>query len=150
MKSVAVGVRIDAPARRVWEVCSDIAHAADTIPDITKIEFLGESRQGVGTRWRETRLMSGREVTEVLEIAEWHPPESYVVVARHHGHEFRAVVRVASDGTWARLEYDFGARPLTFVGRVAGALLGPLTRGSLVRALTAELAAIKRRCEARD
>ena len=74
MKPVHVDVRIDAPAPRVWEVCSDIEHAADTIPDIERIEFLNELRQGVGMRWREPRRMSGREVTEVLEIVEWNAP----------------------------------------------------------------------------
>lgn len=147
MKPVHVDVRIDAPAPRVWEVCSDIEHAADAIPDIERIEFLNELRQGVGMRWRETRRMSGREVTEVLEIVEWNAPHSYVVAARHHGHEFRATVRVVPVNAGARLEYDFHATPVTILGRVAGAVLGPLSRGTLRRALHGESAAIKRRCE---
>jgi carbon monoxide dehydrogenase subunit G len=147
MKPVQVSVSIDASAQRVWEVCSYIEHAADAIPDIVRIEFIGAVRQGVGMRWRETRRRSGREVTKVLEIAEWNEPEAYVALARHHGHEFRATVCVVPEGAGARLEYDFRATPVTFLGRVAGALLGPLSRGTLVRALHGELAAIKRRCE---
>lgn len=150
MKPVLVNIDMLAPAARVWRICTDIANAAETIPMITRIEFLGEVRHGLGTRWRETRIMFGREAVEELEITEWRPPEEYVVSARHHGHDYRAVVRVVARGEATRLEYEFSATPRSFGARILGAILGPLTKGMLVKALTEELEAIKRRCEAGD
>ena len=147
MKPVLVTIDIGAPADRVWEVCTDIAHAHETIPAITRIEILGEIQHGLGLRWRETRMMFGKEATEELEIIEWRPPREYVVGANHHGHAYRAVVRVVPSGAGSRLEYEFSAAPLGFAARVLGWIMGPLTKGMLVKALNEEVQAIKTRCE---
>jgi len=41
------------------------------VPGITSVEFLSETRSGVGTRFRETRVMNGREATVELEVTEF-------------------------------------------------------------------------------
>ena len=148
MKPVTVSIEVAAPADRVWAVVTDIGSAQSSIPAIRKIEFLGEKRHGLGTRWRETRVMFGREATEDLEITEWRPPGEYVVTARSHGCDYRSVVRVLPAPAGARLEFEFGATTRTLVAGILAALTLPFMGRAIRKALSDDLAALKRRCEA--
>jgi len=76
---------IKAPVERVFEVFADIANCAGRIKGITKVEVLSETRSGLGLRWRETRVLFGKEATEEMEVTAFDAPKSYVVEARSHG-----------------------------------------------------------------
>jgi len=78
MKPLACQINIAAPSALVWSVVTDIERAAENIPAIKSVEILDGPRTGKGLRWRETRVMFGREATEVMEIAEWKPPTSHL------------------------------------------------------------------------
>ena len=147
MKPVTAAVEVAAPAERVWAVVTDIGNAQSNIPAIRKVEFLGETRHGLGTRWRETRVMFGREATEDLEITEWRPPREYVVRARNHGCDYCSVVRVHARGAASTLEFEFSARPLTLFAKIMAGLTLPLMGKAIRNALDGDLAALKRRCE---
>ena len=71
MKTLTCSVEVNAPAARVWDLITDIEHAHEFIPGIKAIEILGDKKSGLGLRWRETRVMFGKEATETLEITEW-------------------------------------------------------------------------------
>jgi hypothetical protein len=79
MKSFSMTKRIDATVEAVFDVGSDLEHAAGRIRGIVKIELLTPGPVGVGTRWRETRRMMGREHTETLEMTAFDRPRSYTV-----------------------------------------------------------------------
>ena len=147
MKPLVQSVRIDAPAEAVWRTVTDIGRCHEIIPSIRRIEMLGDAPCGLGARWRETRIMFGREATEVLEITEWRPPTEYVVGATSHGCEYRTVVRVRPDGAGCVLEYEFASKPLTIMARIMGALMIPLMKGTLCKARMEDLHAIKSHCE---
>ena len=68
MKPLVQSVRIDAPAEAVWRTVTDIGRCHEIIPSIRRIEMLGDAPCGLGARWRETRIMFGREATEVLDL----------------------------------------------------------------------------------
>jgi carbon monoxide dehydrogenase subunit G len=150
MKPVTVTIDVAAPAERVWATVTDIGNAASNIPAIKKIEFLGETRHGLGTRWRETRVMFGRDATEDLEISEWRPPDEYVVTAHSHGCDYRSVIRIRPAGDGARLEFVFCATARTLFARIMATLMLPLMGKAIRKALADDLAALKRRCEARS
>lgn len=57
-------VRIRGTQQAVFEAISDLEHAAERIGAIKEIEMLTDGPVGKGTRWRETRLMFGKECTE--------------------------------------------------------------------------------------
>jgi len=59
---------------RVFQALTDLDAAAQWMPGYVSIERTGDVRQGVGTRWRETRRMFGREATEEFEVTLYHPP----------------------------------------------------------------------------
>ena len=54
----------------VFKTVSDINNFSKSVPDIVKVEFLSDVKLGVGTRFRETRLMKGKEATTELEVTE--------------------------------------------------------------------------------
>lgn len=153
MKPLACQIDIAAPSALVWSVVTDIERAAEHIPAIKSIEILDGPRAGKGLRWRETRVMFGREATEVMEIAEWKPPIShlsggmYVATATSHGAAYRSEVRVETIGIGSRLVFTFEARALTFLARILSAILAPMMHGAVRKALHADLEALKARCE---
>ena len=59
---------VRAPADRLWAILTDIAHADQTLSGVTRVEPLTEGPYRVGTRWRETRRMFGREDTQQLRV----------------------------------------------------------------------------------
>lgn len=58
MTQTIVTRRIDAPIERVFDTVCDIGNFSQAIPDIVNVEFTSETRRGVGTRFKETRLMN--------------------------------------------------------------------------------------------
>lgn len=59
---------------RAFQALTDLEGGAHWMPHIVRMERVGDVQQGVGMRWRETRLMRGKEATEELEVTHYHPP----------------------------------------------------------------------------
>jgi hypothetical protein len=115
--------------------------------------MLDGPRSGKGMRWRETRIMFGRAATETMEIEEWKPPLShasggmYVATATNHGTFYRSEVRAEPSGAGSRLVFTFEAQALTLFARMMSGLMMPLMKGAVVKALNADLEALKAHCE---
>ena len=54
----------------VFKTVSDINNFSKAVPHIVSAEILSDTKSGVGTRFRETRLMNGKEATTVLDVTE--------------------------------------------------------------------------------
>lgn len=143
MKSVSSSVQMNAPTGRVFEVMTDLAGAAERISGIKSLEVLTDGPFGVGTRFRETRVMFGKEATEVMEVTAVTPGEGYVVEAESCGSHYTSTIRVTAEGGGTRLSMEFHARPLSFVAKVMGAVMGPLMKRVCVKAIAQDLADIK-------
>lgn len=72
---------VAAPPETVWEVLTDLDHAAETLSGVTRVEVLTEGTYAVGTRWRETRKMMGREETQEMYVTEVEAPASTTIEA---------------------------------------------------------------------
>lgn len=147
MKPIEVHVEIAASPEAVWRVVSDVRNAAATVPAIRAIEVLAGPPEGIGMRWRETRILFGREATEVMEIAEWNPPRSYLAIAESHGARYRSRVTVTPAASGTRLAFTFESQGVTATARILGALLAPFMKGAVRKAFRADLVAIKSHCE---
>lgn len=143
MRPIVASVAIAAPQQAVWDRISDIERAAERIPAIRSVEILSAQRSGLGTRWRETRIMFGKEATEVMEITEWRPPAEYVTRARSHGCDYRCTMRARPAGSGCTLEIEFVAIPLTLAAKLLGAVMSPLMRAAVAKALRGDLEAIR-------
>lgn len=67
------------PARpeRAFQGLTDLEKADAWIPDLIRIERLDGAAAGVGSRWRETRKLYGKESTEELEVTAFEPPSRF-------------------------------------------------------------------------
>jgi len=119
MPSVTVSRTFNAPLARVFEVFTDIEHAAGRIPAITKIEPLTDQPFGVGYRWRETRLMMKREATETMTISEFEPNKRYIATADSCGCHYESEFRFTAEGAGrTRVDMMFTGRPVSFMAKV--------------------------------
>jgi uncharacterized membrane protein len=77
--TVSVSTEIQAPLRRVFDLFTDVEHASHCVSCIKRIEMLTTDRFGVGTRWRETREILGREDSAVMAVTAFERYRRYTV-----------------------------------------------------------------------
>jgi len=118
MKPVEVSIAINAPADRVFSIASDIPGAANTIKAITAIEMLTPGPVGVGTRWKETRLMFGKSATETMEVTAFDPPRSYTVEAKSCGAHYVSIITVSPRAAGSEMRMTFTATPITATAKL--------------------------------
>jgi carbon monoxide dehydrogenase subunit G len=138
MKPVTVTRHINAPVDRVEALFTDLEHAADHITGIKRVEMLTEGPFGVGTRWKETRVMFGKEATEEMEITEYVPGDHYVAEAESCGAHYRSVVRYEPSGEGTDVTMEFGAEPISFLAKLMTPLSGLMTK-TLVKCIEQDL-----------
>lgn len=136
---------IAAPADRVFAAVADVGHFSRAVPDIERVEFVSDTRAGLGTRFRETRVMRGREATVELEITEFVPPERVRFLSEAGGVQWDSVftVTATANGEGAHLALVMEATPLTFPAR----LMMPLMKGMVRKAIASDMDAVKAYCE---
>lgn len=133
MLQLTTSRNVAAPPARVFEVASDLRNAPGRIRAITKLEVLTDGPVRVGTRFRETRTMFGREATEEMEIVALDPPQSYVIGSESCGCRYRIEMRFVPKGTGTEMRMSFAAEPLTFMAKVMGALMKPMAKKMLAQ-----------------
>jgi carbon monoxide dehydrogenase subunit G len=148
MKPILVARRVAAPPERVWALVTDFEGAPARISGIAKVEALTPGPPGPGYRFRETRRFGKRESSEVMTVAEWSPPRSYVLTAASCGAEYRSEMRCVPDGGGTRLEMEFTGRPVSFFAKLLSPLLGFMA-GALRKCIEKDLDEIARAAESR-
>ena len=116
---VSIKKHIVAPTERVFQRASDFAKAADVMSAIERIEMLTDGPVGIGTRFRETRIMFKREATEEMEVTAFDPPHSYALGAESHGCRYHSEFRFTAKGdvtSWLRLFAQCAAQDFTDIG----------------------------------
>lgn len=135
----------------VWAVVTDIEGGAGVLSGVTGIERLDDGEGfAPGLRWRETREMFGKEVSEELEITAVDPGRSYTVEADSGGTHYRSVVLVTPSATGSTIAMTFAAEQQR--GRIAGFLsrtVGRLSLRPVRKALQQDLDDIAAAAEAR-
>ena len=141
-------ISINADRARVFAVFCDLENAAANISAITKLEVLaGPSQLNLGTRWRETRTMFGRQASEVMWVTEYTENASYAVEAESHGTHYRTEYRFSAEGNGTRVTMTFVGKPVSFGAR----LLSPISLlfiSASKKACRQDLLQLKRACEA--
>ncbi len=66
--TISESVTINKPVSEVYPAFLDIEAIGNRIPGIVKTEVISDTQTGVGTVWKETRVMMGKEVTEQMEV----------------------------------------------------------------------------------
>ncbi|MGV8896855.1 MAG: SRPBCC family protein [Rhodoglobus sp.] len=145
---IETSVVVDAAPEKVFAVFSNLDTFASEVPGIAKVEILaGPSQMTTGTKWRETRLMFGKEATEEMWVTAIEQDASYVVEAESHGTHYRSEYFFTPVGSSTRVQMTFEGRPLTF-GASVGSILMVFFAGATKNALRNDMLELKRVCEA--
>ncbi len=145
MSRTTVIRRIEAPIDRVFETVSDIGNFSKAISGIVNVEFLSEQRLGVGTKFKETRLMNGREAVVELEVTEFANNDHVRLVSDTHGTIWDTVFRVSDIDGATELVMTMDANAY----RLLPKLMNPLIKGMIRKAIETDMDSVKTFCEAR-
>lgn len=134
---------IDAPADRVFETVAQIENFQKALPHITNVEFLTDSHVGVGTRFRETRLMRGREANTELEVTEYVANERVRLVSDAGGTIWDTVFTVEPSEKTTELFMVMEARAYKTMARI----VNPLIARTIGKSIEGDMDAVKVYCE---
>lgn len=143
MSRIDLSRSIDAPIDRVFRTVADVTQLSKALPHIVNIEFLTETTAGVGTRFRETRLMNGRKAATVLEVAELVENDRVRFVADNYGSIWDSLFTVCPEGNGTLLTMTMEAKSYKLLSRIMNAL----TKGMITKAVGRDLDAVKAYCE---
>lgn len=149
MSNLSVEFHINAPLDRVFAVCTDFENAAENIDAVQRVEILTDGPIGVGTRFRETRIMFKREATETMEITAFDPPHSYTVEADSCGTHWSSTFTFAPDQSSAggtRINFTMVLSPRSLLAK----MLSPLSRlmiGPMRKCVEQDFSDLKAVCE---
>lgn len=146
MPTVKVSKQINAAPEAVFALASDLANAVGRIQAIKKLEILTPGPVGAGTRWRETRVMFGKEATEEMTILAFDPPRGYEVTASSCGCEYHTIFRFMPEGGGTRVDCEFRTRAVSFVAKLFTPL-AYLMKGMLRKCLDQDLEDVKKTAE---
>ena len=144
MKTITLQRTIDAPLERVFETIADIGKYSQAVPHITEVEILSDVQSGVGTRFRETRVVKGHETTTEIEVAEYETNRHIRCVSDTHGTVWDTLFEVASRGGKTVLTMTMDARAYKLLSKVTNTLI----RGMVAKAVEDDMDAVKSYCEA--
>lgn len=145
MKPITASRTISAPLDLVFETVSDVRRFREAIPHITDVQFLSDQQFGVGTRFRETRVMNGRQHAVDLEVTEYIVNDRVRMVSDAGGTIWDTVFFVSQASGGVELVMQMNIRPYKWLARIANVLI----RGMVVRGVESDMDAVKNFCEAR-
>lgn len=144
MTRTEVSRTIAASSAVVFQAVSDVSNFAKAVPAIRRIEFLSEVRNGVGTRFRETRVMGKRNAVAEMEVVDYAEGERICLRSDEGGAVWDSTFTVAPVGNdRTRLDLVMTARPY----RLLAKLFVPVARGMVAKAVASDMDALKAYCE---
>lgn len=92
---VEAEVRVAGSRAATWAAICDVAHAAEVVRGIERIDLVTAPADGVaGLRWQETRILFGKPATVEKWITEAVAGESYVTRAETPGFTYLTQMRI--------------------------------------------------------
>ena len=144
MKPITQQVQINADKAAIWHAITDIDHCEQMIEGIINVEVLNKPTDGiVGLKWKETRVMFGKEADETMWITEAVDNQYYATRAENHGAVYLSKLVITEADGQVFLTMSFTAEPQTFMAKVLSFLMAPMMKGSMNKMLAKDLADIK-------
>jgi hypothetical protein len=143
MSRITVPRTIDASLDMVYKTISNISIYSKAVSNIKKFEFISDIQSGVGTRFRETRLMKGREVTTELEVTEYIENDHIRMVADSHGTVWDSVFFVKSVEGYTELKLTMDAKAYKLLPK----LMNTIMKGLIKKGVEKDMDAVKVYCE---
>ena len=134
---------IRAPIEMVFKTVANISEFSKAIPHIVKVEYLSKITSGVGTRFRETRLVKGKESPTELEVTEYVENERVRLIADSHGTVWDTVFVVKREGDNTKLTMTMDARSSRIITRVVVFMISGMVKKTIER----DMDSVKAYCE---
>lgn len=151
MDTLELTREVTAPSDVVWQVLTDLEGCPSFISGIESVKRLDDRAGfGVGTRWRETRVLFGKRATEEMEVSAVDERRSYTVEADGAGAHYVSTMGVEATGEGrSRLVSTFGAVPTGAFSRLRSRTVGKLFEGATRKAMEQDLDDIAAEAERR-
>ena len=143
MTRTSISISVRAPVEKVFAAVSDVETFPQRAEAITQVEFLSEQQSGVGTRFRETRMMKGRESQTELEVTEYIENDRIRMVADQGGTIWDTIFVVEQTDSETRLDMTMDAKPY----KLAAKLTTPLIKGMIAKFIQKDMDDLKAWCE---
>lgn len=143
MSRIELSEFFKATPERTFEVFTDLERLPDRIEAIMELEVLTDGPVGVGTRFREKRMMFKREAVEEMEFSEYDPPNRFVLVAESNGSRYEVVHAFTAEGEGTRVDMTFTAEALSPMSRFISAMVMPFFKGATRNALLKDMQELK-------
>lgn len=139
--SIHLSRHVGATPEAVWGVLSDVRNAARTLSGVERVEVLSEGPYGVGTRWRETRTMMGKSVTEEMWVTGADAPRSSVIEAESAGTHYTTTFTITPEPGGSQLAMRFTAEMMSpsRLRRILWKVLGPIGIRASAKAMRTDL-----------
>lgn len=145
---ISSSMTIHAPISQVFDVFTDLGKIKDRISGIKELEVLeGENgNMKVGTKWKETREMMGKDSTEIMWVSELTENKSYSVEAQSHGTKYHSLYSFTENGDSTDVTWVFTGTPQTLPAKLMS-VLSYIFAGSLKKMLDQDMEELKAVCE---
>ena len=109
---------VAAPQPAVFAAFTDFANAPKRIPDILRVEVLTPGPVGVGTAFKETRKMFGKECTETMTVTAFEPGKLVELSAGSCGAVFTTRFTFEPDGGKTRVGVAFRSTAVSLFAKL--------------------------------
>jgi hypothetical protein len=150
---IHLSTTVNASPDAVWDVLTDLPHAADILRSVRTAELLTEGEYAVGTTWREDRTFFGHKETEELHVTESEPPRRTIHETKVGHDRIRTAysIQPGSDGrTKLLLTVTIDMSERTQRERLAWATWGNISFEQTKKVLDQDLEDIGREAERRE
>ena len=139
---------INKPIKEVWETVVDFENCSNYIKSIIHLEIIDQPKDTlIGFKWKETRVMFGKEATETMWITDYVENEYYQTRAESHGSVYLSRISLKSIGDNTKLTMSFTAEAQSFFVKMLSACMGIFMKGPMKKALNKDLEDIKSHLE---
>lgn len=141
---VSTDIYIEQPVERVWQAITDIENCQSMISGIIGLEVLYQpDNQFVGLKWKETRLMFGKEATETMWVTDAVENKYYQTRAESHGSVYISRLSVENQGIGTVLTMEFTGQAQSLIMKILSLLMTPFMKKPMVNMLDQDLQDIK-------
>ena len=141
---VEVQVTINGSRQAIWNAMTNIAHAADIIRGIDRIEILDQPATGlVGLKWRETRMLFGKPASADKWITDAAENAFYKTRAESDGFIFLSTMQITDGSGGMTLTSMHDSQPQSFGAKIMSIPMSLLFKGVAKKALVQDLLDIK-------
>lgn len=145
---LSVFVEIEKPLEDVWKAIIDFKNCSKYIESIINLEVIDEPNDSlIGFKWKETRMMFGKEATETMWITDYLENEYYQTRAESHGSIYISRLSIELIGGYTKLTMSFSAEAQTSFAKILSLCMGFLIKGSMKKELIKDLNDIKTHLE---